>query len=93
MGQGFFGYSPPDFVLDAARETVYRADCHQYSPTKGRPRLLKAVAKVYSTMLDREINHRNEVAITTGANEGLFSALMAFVDTGDEVIILEPFFN
>ena len=44
-------------------------------------------------MLDREINHRNEVAITTGANEGLFSALMAFVDTGDEVIILEPFFN
>jgi kynurenine aminotransferase len=33
------------------------------------------------------------VTITTGANEGMLSAFMGFVDPGDEVIVLEPFFD
>ena len=31
--------------------------------------------------------------ITTGANEGMLSAFMAFVEPGDEVIVFEPFFD
>jgi len=34
MGQGFFGYNPPTFVLDAARDALGKVDCNQYSPTK-----------------------------------------------------------
>jgi hypothetical protein len=34
MGQGFFGYNPPQFVLDAAHEALGRVECNQYSPTK-----------------------------------------------------------
>lgn len=34
MGQGFFGYNPPEFVLDAARDALGKVDCNQYSPTK-----------------------------------------------------------
>lgn len=34
MGQGFFGYNPPQFVLDAAKEALDKVDCNQYSPTK-----------------------------------------------------------
>jgi aspartate/methionine/tyrosine aminotransferase len=34
MGQGFFGYNPPQFVLDAAKESLNRVECNQYSPTK-----------------------------------------------------------
>lgn len=29
MGQGFFGYNPPDFVLDAARDALGRVECNQ----------------------------------------------------------------
>lgn len=36
MGQGFFGYNPPQFVIDAAKEALDRVDCNQYSPTKVR---------------------------------------------------------
>jgi kynurenine aminotransferase len=36
MGQGFFGYNPPQFVLDAAHEALGRVECNQYSPTKVR---------------------------------------------------------
>ena len=93
MGQGFFGYNPPPFILDAAKQALDRVDCNQYSPTKGRPRLKKAIADAYTPFCGREIDPETEVTITTGANEGMLSAFMAFIEPGDEVIIFEPFFD
>jgi len=34
MGQGFFGYNPPQFVINAAKQALDRVECNQYSPTK-----------------------------------------------------------
>ncbi|KAJ6260272.1 putative kynurenine aminotransferase [Drechslerella dactyloides] len=93
LGQGFFGYNPPKFVLDAAKQALDRVDCNQYSPTKGRPRLKKALADAYSPFFGRELDPETEITITTGANEGMLSAFMAFVEQGDEVIVFEPYFD
>jgi kynurenine aminotransferase len=93
MGQGFFGYNPPDFVIAAAKHALDRVDCNQYAPTKGRPRLKKAIADSYSPFFGKQLNPDTEVTITTGANEGMLSAFMAFLDDGDEVIVFEPFFD
>ncbi|MCJ1287043.1 hypothetical protein MMC26_006390 [Xylographa opegraphella] len=93
MGQGFFGYNPPDFVLRAAEGVVEREDCNQYAPTKGRPRLREALAKTFSPLLSRTVDAQTEVVVTTGANEGILCAIMAFVEPGDEVIVMEPFFS
>ncbi|KZF19815.1 PLP-dependent transferase [Xylona heveae TC161] len=93
MGQGFFGYNPPQFVIDAAKQSLDRVDCNQYAPTKGRPRLKKALADAYSPFYGRTLNPETEITITTGANEGMLSAFMAFIESGDEVIIFEPFFD
>ncbi|KAI4131122.1 MAG: hypothetical protein LQ347_003106 [Umbilicaria vellea] len=93
LGQGFFGYNPPQFMLDAAKEALDRVDCNQYSPTKGRPRLKKALANAYSPFFGRQINPETEVSITSGANEGMLCALMAFVEPGEEIIVFEPFFD
>jgi kynurenine aminotransferase len=70
MGQGFFGYNPPPFILQAAKDALDRVDCNQYSPTRGRPRLRKAIADAYSPLWGRKLNPDTEVTITTGANEG-----------------------
>jgi aspartate/methionine/tyrosine aminotransferase len=75
MGQGFFGYNPPQFIIDAAKEALNKVDCNQYSPTKGRPRLKKAIADSYSPLWGRQLNPETEVTITTGANEGKKPAL------------------
>ncbi|KAL8949902.1 MAG: hypothetical protein Q9222_004027 [Ikaeria aurantiellina] len=93
MGQGFFGYNPPKFITDAAKEALDKVDCNQYSPTKGRPRLKKAIAKAYSPLFGRDVDPETEVTITTGANEGMLSAFMGFIEPGDEVVIFEPFFD
>jgi kynurenine aminotransferase len=70
MGQGFFGYNPPKFILDAAKQALDRVDCNQYSPTKGRPRLKKAISDAYAPFWGRKLDPETEVTITTGANEG-----------------------
>ncbi|RMZ79525.1 hypothetical protein DV737_g3365, partial [Chaetothyriales sp. CBS 132003] len=87
------GYNPPQFVIDAAKGALDRVDCNQYSPTKGRPRLKKAIADAYSPFFGRKLDPDTEVTITTGANEGMLSAFMGFIEPGDEVIVFEPFFD
>jgi hypothetical protein len=65
------GYNPPQFILDAAKSALDRVECNQYSPTKGRPRLKKAIAEAYSPFFGRTLDPETEVTITTGANEGM----------------------
>ncbi|KAI9843065.1 MAG: putative secondary metabolism biosynthetic enzyme [Thelocarpon superellum] len=93
MGQGFFGYNPPPFVIDAAKRALDQVECNQYSPTRGRPRLKKALAAAYSPFFNRQLDPDTEITISTGANEGMLCAFMAFVEPGDEVILFEPFFD
>ncbi|KAI1041526.1 hypothetical protein LB505_001649 [Fusarium chuoi] len=93
LGQGFFGYNPPGFILDAAKEALDRVECNQYAPAKGRPRLRKALADAYSPFWRRQLDPETDIIITTGANEGMLSAFMGFIEPGDEVIVFEPFFD
>ncbi|OJJ75834.1 hypothetical protein ASPBRDRAFT_117310 [Aspergillus brasiliensis CBS 101740] len=93
LGQGFFGFNPPQFAIDAAKEALNRVDCNQCAPTKGRPSLRSAIASAYSKLLERPIDESSEVVITSGANEGMLCALLAFIQPGDEVVVFEPFFD
>lgn len=89
----YSGYNPPKFIIDAAKDALDSVESNQYAPTKGNPRLRKAIADAYSPFFGKTIDPETEVAITTGANEGMLSAFMAFIEPGDEVIIFEPFFD
>lgn len=93
LGQGFFGYNPPEFVLNAAKESLDRVDCNQYSATQGRLRLRQALSNAYSPYFGRTLDATSEIVITSGANEGILSAIMGFVEYGDEVIVMEPYFD
>ncbi|ODQ68597.1 PLP-dependent transferase [Nadsonia fulvescens var. elongata DSM 6958] len=93
LGQGFFSYSPPDFAIEAAKRALDVPMLNQYSPTRGRQSLRNALAKSYSPFFNKAINPDTEIVVTSGANEGMLSAFMAFVHPGDEVIVFEPFFD
>ncbi|KAG5366054.1 putative aminotransferase C6B12.04c [Yarrowia sp. B02] len=93
LGQGFFSYSPPQFAIDAAKKALDVPALNQYSPTRGRPSLLKAVSEAYSPYFGRTLDPASEIVITAGANEGMYAAFTAFLNPGDEVIVFEPFFD
>lgn len=60
---------------------------------QGHPRLVKVLAKLYSSLIGQKIDPYTEVLISIGAYEALYCSIMGLVDVGDEVIIIEPFFD
>ncbi|XP_073836333.1 kynurenine aminotransferase isoform X1 [Musca autumnalis] len=95
LGQGFPDDAAPEYVTKALAEIANDENplLQQYTRGFGHMRLVQAIGKLYSKLLQREINPLNEVLVTAGAYEALYSAIMGHVDVGDEVIIIEPFFD
>ena len=91
LGQGFPDFAPPDFVMDAYREAA--SVPQQYPPLPGVPALLEAVSQKMSPPLGRSLEPVANIQITVGATEALFAAMQALIDPGDEVILLEPFYD
>lgn len=92
LGQGFPNFSAPDFVKDAACAAI-QAELNQYARSAGHPRLVNALAQVYSPLFERTLDPMSEIVATVGATEGIFAAIQALVDPGDEVILIEPFYD
>lgn len=92
LGQGFPNFAAPDFVKEAA-QTAIAADLNQYARSAGHPRLVNALAQVYSPLFGRTLDPMQEIVVTVGATEGIFATVQALVNPGDEVILIEPFYD
>ena len=92
LGQGFPNFPAPDFVKAAAQAAI-AADLNQYARSAGHPRLVQALAALYSPLFGRSLDPFSEVVVTVGATEGIFAAMQALVEPGDEVILIEPFYD
>ena len=92
LGQGFPDFDAPPAVADAAVEAI-RAGHNQYAPGIGLPALRTAIAEHQRRFWGLEFDPDEEVTVTAGATEGMCAALQALLDTGDEVVLFEPFYD
>ena len=92
LGQGF-----PDFGCDPAlTDAVARAmqaGQNQYPPMTGVPALREAVAAKIEALHGRHYDANAEITITAGATQAILTAILATVQPGDEVIVLEPCYD
>ena len=92
LGQGFPDGGEPGDVVERAAEHI-RSGNNQYPPLYGLPELRQAIAahaaRFYGVSLDAE----RETLVTSGATEGLAAAILALVEPGDEVVIVEPAYD
>ena len=95
MGQGFPDYQSVPYINDKVSETLKDSNfmIHQYTRSPGHLRLVNGIAQCYGKLLNREINPLSDVLITTGAYGSLFNAISSFIESGDEIIIIEPFYD
>jgi aminotransferase len=92
LAQGFPNFPCPDVLKEAAARAI-REDLNQYAITWGAKRLRDALARKYAEWYGMTVDPEAEVTVTCGATEAMASALLAIVDPGDEVIVLEPFYE
>ncbi|KAH8830774.1 1-aminocyclopropane-1-carboxylate synthase 1 [Flagelloscypha sp. PMI_526] len=93
LGQGYMNFAPPKWVKEAAEEAINGVATNHYSHPKGRIRLREALKKTYEPKLGRCLDVETNILVTSGANEGEYAILTAFLEHGDEVIMFEPFFD
>ncbi|XP_048200231.1 kynurenine--oxoglutarate transaminase 1 isoform X1 [Perognathus longimembris pacificus] len=94
LGQGFPDFSPPDFAVEAFQQaTSGDSMLNQYTMAFGYPPLTRILADFFGKLLGQELDPLTNVLVTVGAYGALFTAFQALVDEGDEVIIIEPFFD
>ncbi|MBD8606951.1 pyridoxal phosphate-dependent aminotransferase [Aeromicrobium sp. CFBP 8757] len=92
LGQGFPDTDGPDDVVDRAVDAL-RSGRNQYAPGAGVPELRAAIAAHQSRFYGLAVDPDDEVAVTTGATEAVAAALLGLVDPGDEVVVLEPYYD
>jgi kynurenine--oxoglutarate transaminase/cysteine-S-conjugate beta-lyase/glutamine--phenylpyruvate transaminase len=96
LGQGFPDFMPAESVVkELAKTCAVDASpfLQQYTRSAGHPRLVKALAALYGRLINRTINPMTEVIVSIGAYGSLFNAVMSNVGVGEEVIIIEPFYD
>jgi len=92
LSQGFPDFPAPAAIKEAAARAI-AADVNQYAITWGSKDLRDAIAAKAGWYLGLDVDPEREITVTCGGTEAMIATMMATVDPGDEVIVLEPFYE
>ena len=92
LSQGF-----PNFKVDPLLSKILKEkaseEVHQYTPMSGSPILLSQISNLVEKSYNRKVNSSDEVLVTAGATQAIFTTILALIEKGDEVIILDPSYD
>ena len=92
VGQGFPDFDGPDWLKEITYKKI--AEGHnQYAPFQGTPSLRQEVSNYYKNFYNLSYNQESEITITVGATEAIYLVITALINPGDEVVVLEPFYD
>ncbi len=94
LGQGRPDFDgPPDLINAAVKALQGGQQYNQYPPGIGAPEFRKALANHAAKFYGVDVDPNRGVVATPGATEAVFASIMGLVDPGDEVIVIEPYFD
>ena len=92
LAQGFPDFPAPAEIKQAAQQAV-AADVNQYAITWGAKSLRNAIARQMGVWQGISVDPEKEITVCCGSTEAMISTLLAVCNTGDEVVIFEPFYE
>lgn len=92
LSQGFPDFNCSNELLE--RVAFYQSKgFNQYAPMPGVPILRKKISEKIKKLYGKFYNPDNEITITAGGTQALYTAITSIVNQNDEVIILEPAYD
>jgi methionine transaminase len=92
LSQGFPNFPVDERLTNIVSEIASDA-IHQYLPMTGYPPLLEKIGRTIETSYGRSLEATQEILVTAGATQGIYTAIQALVGIGQEVIILDPSYD
>jgi aminotransferase len=92
LAQGFPDFPAPAEIKQAAQDAV-ASDVNQYAITWGAKNLRNAIARQMSVWQGMTVDPEKEITVCCGSTEAMISTLLAVCNTGDEVVIFEPYYE
>lgn len=93
LGQGKPDFDGPASVIEEAVSAMLDGRANQYAAGYGLPELRERIAAHVGARYGMTIDPNAGVLVTNGASQGVYAAILGLVNEGDEVILLEPFFD
>jgi methionine transaminase len=92
LSQGFPDFSIDKEIIDLVYKYMLQGH-NQYAPMPGVVTLREQISQVLAGTYQYSADPDSEITITAGATEGIFAAISAFVNPGDEVILFDPSYD
>ena len=92
LAQGFPDFPMPGPMKDAACAAIH-GNVNQYAITWGSPALRLAIAEKYRRWYGMEVDPETDVTVCCGGTEAMAATFLALVDPGDEVVVIEPYYE
>ncbi len=92
LSQGFPDFDAPAELLSLLNQAMQQGH-NQYAPMAGVPALREAIAVKVQTLYGATLDVADEVTVTAGATQAIFTAIAAMVHSGDEVIVFDPVYD
>jgi N-succinyldiaminopimelate aminotransferase len=92
LGQGFPDVDGPDSIKQAAIRAI-EAGHNQYPPLNGIGELRSAIAWHQKRYNGLDFDPDTEILVTAGATEAIAASLLSLCETGDEVVMFEPYYD
>ncbi|MFK5972063.1 MAG: methionine aminotransferase [Flavobacteriaceae bacterium] len=92
LSQGFPNFGADPRLIELVSKAM-RAGHNQYAPMAGYFKLREMISEKIEKLTGKKYHPENEITVTVGATQAIFTAITAFVRPGDEVIVLKPAYD
>lgn len=92
LAQGFPDFNCNEELLELVHH-FQKIGFNQYAPMQGVPNLRKIISEKIEKLYNRHYDFENEITVTAGATQALYTAITSVVVPGDEVILFEPAYD
>jgi aspartate/methionine/tyrosine aminotransferase len=92
LSQGMPDFDPPSQLVEAAVDAIRRGS-NQYAVTWGQRSLREAIAEKAKEFNRIDADAEKNITVTCGVTEGITAAVLGLVDSGDKVVVTDPFYE